>query len=136
MPTPTAVWPVLTFRDALAATEFLEEAFGFERAAVYTLDDDPTVVEHAQLNWPLGGGVMFSTAGKDDTPFGRRAPGNDLVYVVCTDPDGLLERAVGAGATVVRGLADEDYGSRGFTVQDPEGNLWSFGTYPGEVGPT
>jgi uncharacterized glyoxalase superfamily protein PhnB len=30
------------------------------------------------------------------------------------------------------GLRDEDYGSRGFTVRDPEGILWSFGTYPGE----
>jgi uncharacterized glyoxalase superfamily protein PhnB len=29
-------------------------------------------------------------------------------------------------------LKDEDYGSRGFTVSDPEGNLWSFGTYAGE----
>jgi uncharacterized glyoxalase superfamily protein PhnB len=32
----------------------------------------------------------------------------------------------------VRGLRDEDYGSRGFTVRDLEGNLWSFGTYRGE----
>lgn len=132
--TPTsAIWPVLTFRDAPAAIEFLESAFGFERAAVYARDDDdPTVVEHAELRWPLGGGVMFGTAGKDDSPFGRRTPGNDSVYVVCTDPDQLYERAVAAGATVVRELTDEDYGSRGFTVRDLEGNLWSFGTYAGE----
>jgi uncharacterized glyoxalase superfamily protein PhnB len=26
-------------------------------------------------------------------------------------------------------LKDEDYGSRGYTTRDPEGNLWSFGTY-------
>jgi uncharacterized glyoxalase superfamily protein PhnB len=75
---------------------------------------------------------MFGTAGKDDSPFGRRTPGNDSVYVVCDDPDGLFERAVAAGADVVRGLVDEDYGSRGFTVRDPEGNLWSFGTYAGD----
>jgi uncharacterized glyoxalase superfamily protein PhnB len=54
------------------------------------------------------------------------------VYIVCDDPDSLFERATGAGAEVVRGLRDEDYGSRGFTVRDPEGNLWSFGTYRGE----
>ncbi len=135
MGTSTAIWPVLTFRDAPAAIEFLEKAFGFERTAVYARDDDPTVVEHAEMRWPLGGGVMFGTAGKDDSPFGQRTPGNDSVYVVCTDPDELFERAVGAGATVVRGLTDEDYGSRGFSVHDPEGNLWSFGTYAGEGGP-
>jgi uncharacterized glyoxalase superfamily protein PhnB len=131
-----AVWPILTFRDAPAAIDFLEEAFGFERAAVYARDADDAVVEHAELRWSLGGGVMLGTAGKDDSPFGQRVPGNDCVYVVCREPDDLFERSVRAGATVVRDLTDEDYGSRGFSVRDPEGNLWSFGTYAGENGPT
>ena len=30
---------------------------------------------------------------------------------------------------VVRELSDTDYGSREFSVRDPEGNVWSFGTY-------
>ncbi len=126
------VWPILAFRDARAAAKFLVDAFGFEERAMYARDDDPSVIEHAELRWPLGGGIMFGTAGKDDSPFGARIPGNDSVYVVCDDPDALFERAAVAGAQVVRGLADEDYGSRGFTVRDPEGNLWSFGTYAGE----
>jgi uncharacterized glyoxalase superfamily protein PhnB len=127
----TSVWPVLSYRDARAAIAFLVEAFGFEERAVYARDDEPAVVEHAELRWPPGGGVMLATAGKDDSPFGRRQPGNDSVYVVCDDPDALFERAAGARAEVVRGLVDEDYGSRGFTVRDPEGSLWSFGTYAG-----
>lgn len=131
MASNTAVWPILTFRDAPAAITFLEKAFGFEPVMVHTRDRDPSVVDHAELRWPDGGGVMLGSAGSDDTPFGRRAAGNDAVYVVCTDPDALFERAVGAGATVVMELRDEDYGSRGFTVADPEGNLWSFGTYEG-----
>ena len=128
----TAVWPILAYRDAPAATRFLVDAFGFEERAVYRREGDPSIVEHGELRWPLGGGIMFGTAGKDDSPFGRRVPGNDSVYVVCDDPDALVERATAAGAEVVRGLKDEDYGSRGFTVRDPEGNLWSFGTYRGE----
>ncbi len=127
-----AVWPILSYRDARAAADFLVEAFGFELRAIYGREDDPSVVDHAELRWPLGGGVMFGTAGKDDSPFGRRAPGNDAVYVVCQDADALFARATAAGAEVVRGLADEEYGSRGFTMRDPEGNLWSFGTYSGE----
>ena len=126
-----SVWPILSYRDARAAIAFLVQAFGFEERAVHARDDDPTVVEHAELRWPLGGGIMLGTAAKDDSPFGTRRPGNDAVYVVCHDPDALLERAGSAGAEVVRGLVDEDYGSRGFTVRDPEGNLWSFGTYAG-----
>jgi uncharacterized glyoxalase superfamily protein PhnB len=45
------------------------------------------------------------------------------------EPDALFERATGAGAEVVMEPTDQDYGSRDFTVRDPEGNLWSFGTY-------
>ncbi len=127
-----AVWPVLSYRDACAALEFLVKAFGFEERACYAREDDPSIVEHAELRWPLGGGIMLGTAGKDDGPFGQRTPGNDSVYVVCKDPDRLFEQAVAADAEVVRWLKDEDYGSRGFTVRDPEGNLWSFGTYAGE----
>ena len=130
--TDAAVWPVLSYRDARSAIAFLRDAFGFEETAVYARDLDASVIEHAELRSPLGGGVMLGTAGKDESAFGRREPGNDSVYVVCTDPDGLFERAAKAGAEVVRELVDEDYGSRGFTVRDPEGTLWSFGTYSGE----
>ena len=123
---------MLTYRDAPAALDFLADAFGFEKPPATREIDDPSIVEHAELRWPLGGGIMLGTAGKDDSPFGQRQPGNDSVYVVCDEPDDSFERAAAAGAEVVRGLQDEDYGSRGFTVRDPEGNLWSFGTYAGE----
>ncbi len=128
----TAVWPIFAFRDARAAVTFLVDAFGFEERALYARDDDPSIVEHGELRWPTGGGIMFGSAGKDDSPFGRRAPGNHSVYVVCDDPDALFERATAAGAEVVGGLTDQPYGSREFTVRDPEGNLWSFGTYRGQ----
>jgi len=59
-------------------------------------------------------------------------PGMAAAYVVTDDPDGLFARAQEAGATIVTPLNDTDYGSRTFSVRDPEGNLWSFGTYRGE----
>lgn len=129
---PVYLWPTLTYQDAPAAAAWLAKAFGFELSAMHTAEDDPKVVHHAEMRWPLGGGIMFGTTAKDDTEFGKRLPGNDSVYVVTDDPDGLFKRAVDAGAKVVRDLYDADYGSRGFTVRDPEGNLWSVGTYSGE----
>lgn len=39
------------------------------------------------------------------------------------------KRARRADAEIVRPLADTDYGSREFMSRDPEGNIWSFGTY-------
>jgi uncharacterized glyoxalase superfamily protein PhnB len=67
----------------------------------------------------------------DDSVFGRMKPGMTSIYVVTDAPDAAFQRATAAGAEVVRELKDEDYGSRGFTVRDPEGTLWSFGTYRG-----
>jgi uncharacterized glyoxalase superfamily protein PhnB len=131
---PVHVWPCLCYRDAQSAIAILEAAFGFEEAVCYRRDDDPSVVVHAELRWPAGVGVMLASHGRDDSPFGRRAPGTDSTYVVCDDPDSLFARARRAGAEVVVGLRDEDWGSRGFTVRDPEGNLWSFGTYGGHTG--
>src|ERR671918_1980767 len=116
------VWPVLTYRDARAAIDFLSKAFGFEERAAYPREDDPSIIVHAEMRWPLGGGIMFGSAEKDDSPFGQKVPGNDSVYVVCDDPDGLFARATAAGAGGVRGLVDEDYGSRGFPVRHPPGH--------------
>ena len=125
------LWPCLTYTDAPAAAAWLERAFGLLLTASYAREGDPSVIEHAEMRWPLGGGIMFGTAGKDDGAFGSRAPGTSAVYVVCEDPDDLFARASAAGAEVVMGLTDTDYGSRDFSVRDPEGNVWSFGTYPG-----
>jgi len=131
-PNRGAVWPCLTYRDARAALDWLEKAFGFEPTAVHAREGDDAVIEHAEMRWPGGGGIMFGTSGKDDTVFGRRPVGETAVYLVCTDPDELYARAGAQGAEVVLELHDTDYGSRDFVVRDPEGNIWSFGTYAGE----
>ena len=89
-------------------------------------------VDHAELAWPAGGGIMLSSArepGTDD-PFPIR-PGTFGAYVVTDDPDGLCARARAAGAEITMELTDTDYGSRDFGARDPEGNRWAFGTYRG-----
>src|ERR1700710_1607558 len=117
------VWPTLRARDARALIKFLVGAFGFEETVVY---GDGDRVDHAQLSWPLGGGVMLGTARDDDFAL---PPGTFGAYVVVDDPDALYARAKAAGARIARELEDTDYGSRDFAARDPEGNLWSFGTY-------
>ena len=116
----------------MALIEFLENAFGFVRTAVYTetTDSGETLVSHAQLGWPEGGGVMLGTA-KPDGPWARE-PGTGGAYVVTDHPAEVYARAQAAGATITRELQNEDYGNREFSAEDPEGNLWSFGNYRGE----
>jgi uncharacterized glyoxalase superfamily protein PhnB len=124
---PPNVWPTLRARDARGLIRFLTEALGFEATVVYA---DGDTVHHAELAWPPGGGVMLGSTRENDT-WGVTQPGNFSAYVVTSDPDALHARAVAHGAKVTHELYDTDYGSRDFAIEDPEGNRWSFGTYPG-----
>jgi len=127
----TSVWPSVRCRDTRALIDFLVAAFGFEEQFSVPGEDGKGII-HAQIRWPGGGGVMLGDAEVGDAfhlalPFGPVS-----IYVVTDQPDALHDRAVAAGATIDKGLRDEEYGSRGFSATDPEGNLWSFGTYSGE----
>lgn len=130
--TSTGIWPTLIYRDAPAAIDFLVRAFGFTPSLVVPNQDDGSVIEHAQLLWPEGGGIMLGTAGRPGNKFSDRPTGTSSVYVVTATPDAVHDRAVAAGARVFEPLKDEDYGGRGFSVTDPEDNIWSFGSYNGE----
>lgn len=126
---PAQVWPTLRARDARALIRFLIDVVGFREVVVYGSED---VVQHAQLSWPAGGGIMLgSVRDSPDDPWALR-PGTFGAYVVTPDVDGLFARVVAGGADITQPLQDTDYGSREFALKDPEGNLWSFGTYRGE----
>ena len=127
----TFVWPSLVARNARALIDFYVDAFGFTISALYGEGDPIDHVDHCELLWPLGGGIMLGDDHSDGNGDPPMRPGTFLVYIVTNDPDSLYERAIAAGATHVRGLNDTDYGSREFAVKDPEGNQWSFGTYRG-----
>jgi uncharacterized glyoxalase superfamily protein PhnB len=122
------VWPTLRAYDARGLIRFLVEAFGFEETVVYGEGDR---VDHAQLSWPEGGGIMLGSVRDDGSPIPTQ-PGTFGAYVVTARPDELYERARAAGAEIISPPHDTDYGSRDFAARDPEGNRWSFGTYRGE----
>ena len=115
------IFPFMRFADSDAALEWLSRAFGFEELVVYRGDDGG--VHHAELS--LGPGIIM---------FGPGDPASQGVYVAVEDADAHYERAKSAGAEIVRELEDTDYGSREYTARDPEGHVWSFGTYRPEAG--
>jgi uncharacterized glyoxalase superfamily protein PhnB len=129
---PPQVWPTVRARDARALIRFLVEAFGFQETVVYGRGE---TVEHAELAWPEGGGIMLGSLRETSAETVPSAPGTLGVYVVTSHPDELCTRAMAAGAKIVRELYETDYGSRDFAALDPEGNRWSFGTYPGHPRP-
>jgi uncharacterized glyoxalase superfamily protein PhnB len=86
------VWPTLRARDARALITFLVDAFGFEATVVY---GDGDQVDHAQLSWPEGGGVMLGSVRKNDEDAHGRdqgstptRPGSFGAYVVTDHVDG------------------------------------------------
>ncbi len=131
--TAPTVWPALRFLDAPAAIRFLVDAFGFTEVLVVPGEAEG-VVAHAELGWPPGGGVMLGSTASAEGVHAELGAGVGSVYAVTDEPDALFARATAAGAAVVQRPRDEDHG-RGFTVRDPEGNLWSFGTYRGAPPP-
>jgi len=119
-------YPILRYRNAADALEWLEAAFGFSTIDVHRSEDGGIV--HAEVGYG-DGIVMVSDEPQGGDPDHGEHAGRGWVYIVTDQPDALFERATGAGAEVVRPIGDEDYGSRDFSVRDPEGNIWSFGTY-------
>ena len=128
----STIIPGHRYRNARAAIDWLCHVFGFERQLVY--EGENGTIAHAQLT--LGGGmVMLGTGKDDDYGKGFRSPlelggiETRSSYIQVPDADYVYARAVAAGAQVVRPLQDTPYGSREFTVKDPEGHSWTVGTY-------
>ena len=88
------------------------------------------MVDHAQLSWPEGGGIMLGSV-RGGRP-ARPDPGAFGAYVVTGQPDALYAAGPGGRREITAEPHDTDYGSRDFAARDPEGNRWTFGTYRGE----
>ena len=124
--------PCLRYRDASAAIEWLCKAFGFEKMLVVPEGKDR--IAHAQLSFGNG---MIMLGSLSDNAYGRLltqpheigGAQTQTVYAIVTDPDAVCARAKAAGAEIVIDIKDEDYGGRGFTCRDPEGHIWTFGSY-------
>jgi uncharacterized glyoxalase superfamily protein PhnB len=126
------VIPTMRYHDASAAIEWLCKAFGFEKCLVVP-GENGTIV-HAQLVFG-NGMIMLSSAQRNEFDRLVRPPrdlggvGSQSPYIIVEDADEHYGRAVAAGAEIVIDIKDEDYGGRGYSCRDPEGHVWSFGTY-------
>jgi uncharacterized glyoxalase superfamily protein PhnB len=124
--------PIVPYSNPREAIDWLERTFGAVATAVHPPERDQPL-KHAEVKVGGTGLVMINDADRDDTsPFAL--PGPVLLYVTVDDPDALHDRAAAAGAEIVMGLTDQDYGSREFAARDPHGNVWSFGTYRPSLG--
>jgi uncharacterized glyoxalase superfamily protein PhnB len=127
---PQVMYPCLSYRDPRAAMDWLKNTLGFEEHAVH--EGEKGSIAHAEFVLD-GQVIMFGSEAEPGSSLLGQPPSGSSIYIVVDDPDARYDRAVAAGADVERELRDEEYGSRGFTLKDPEGNFWSLGTYRPEV---
>jgi len=130
--TRSNVIPCMRYRDAPAAIDWLCTTFGFEATLVVPNEDGS--IAHAQLSFGNG---MIMLGSVFDTEFGRlmKQPAEigqfntQSSYLVVNDADKVYDNVKQAGGEILLEIKDEDYGGRGFTCRDPEGQIWSIGTY-------
>ena len=127
-----SIYVTLRYDDPRAAIAFLTGTLGFVEQHVVTGDDG--TVAHAELSFGDGVVMLGGRSGTPDTFDTGRA----VVYLAldsAEEVDAHHARATAGGAEVVQELVDQPYGSREYAVRDPEGNVWSVGSYRPQVKP-
>jgi uncharacterized glyoxalase superfamily protein PhnB len=129
--TVQSIYPTLRYDDAKAAIAWLRSAFGFEEHEIH--EDDRGGIAHAELKL-AGNLIMLGSVKKDAYGASPKRLGGVTggIYIAFESPaqvDACYARAKAAGAEIIRELSDTDYGSHDFGARDPEGHVWSFGTY-------
>ena len=119
----------VNYRDARAALDWLERAFGFEPMMVVVNADG--TIGHSEMRF--GDSMIFvGTEWAEDqkSPASLGGVNTQSLHMQVDDGlDALFARAVAAGAKPLREPADQFYGDRSAMVADPEGHVWSFGQH-------
>ena len=126
------ITPYLLYEDVDAAVDWLIAAFGFSER--FRMPGPDGKAMHAEIG--LGDGVvMMGNPGPGYQNPTHRGGATQLVYVYVDDVDAHFEVARSAGAQILREPADQFYGDRTYSAEDPEGHQWSFGQHVRDVGP-
>jgi PhnB protein len=129
-----AATPYLIVKGAAEAIEFYKRAFG--ATELLRMADPQGRVAHAEIK--IGDSVIMLA---DEHPaMGYRGPrslGGSSVSILLylEDVDTVFERAVKTGARALRPVANQFYGDRSGTLEDPFGHVWTVATHVEDVPP-
>ena len=129
-----SITPYLFVKDAAKAIEFYKNVFGAsERMRMPTPDGK---ILHAELQ--IGDSVIMLT---DENPkMGATGPqtlgGTSIsIHAYFENVDEVAQKAVEAGAKLIRPVKNQFYGDRTGTLIDPFGHMWSVATHVEDVSP-
>ena len=117
------------YADARTAIAWLGTTFGFEEQFVVPGDGDD--IAHAQLRF--GDSLMMLGSARTDeynlrTPRELHGAFTHKFHVHVPDPDAHYAHVRAANADIVLAPAATSAGGRAYSVRDPEGYVWTFGT--------
>jgi PhnB protein len=128
------VTPYLAVDDASQAIEYYKKAFGAKERVRMEAPDGK--IGHAELE--IGDSLVMLS---DPFPQATTRPPKELggtsasVFMYVEDVDAFVKRAVDEGATMTMEVADQFWGDRFGSVQDPFGHSWSIATHVEDVPP-
>jgi PhnB protein len=129
-----SITPYLIVKGAAAAIDYYKEVFG--ATELLRIPQPDGRVGHAELEFG-NSVVMLADEFPEMNTVGPQTLGNSpvgiLLYV--DDVDATFARAIAKGAKVQKPLADQFYGDRNGTVQDPFGHKWTIATHKEDVSP-
>lgn len=115
------VTPILVLERCAEAIEFYKKAFHAEELMRFPGQDGKSVA-HAEIR--IGDSILYMADAMPQFP----AFSSSLAIYV-EDCDTVFDRAVSAGARVLRPMADQFYGDRAGQIEDPFGQRWSIATH-------
>jgi PhnB protein len=120
--------PYLVIDGAAEAIEFYKRAFGARERTRMPMPDGK--IGHAEIE--IGDSVLMLA---DPFPQSSSRPPTELggavggVFLYVEDVDGVVQKAVDAGATVVTPVEDMFWGDRFGKIADPFGHEWQIATH-------
>ena len=122
------VTPYLILTGASDAIAFYKKALGAEE--VLRLGDPGGRVHHAEIK--IGDSrIMLADEHPEIQALSPKTVGGSpiSIHLYVADVDGAVERAVAAGAKLIRPVADQFYGDRVGGIEDPFGYRWFIATH-------
>ena len=128
------LFPYLRVKGADRAIDWYKRAFGATEK--FRLTEPSGRVGHCELLFGQAT-LMLSEEYPEHGLLGPQSVGGTSVtlHLHVDNADAMIDRAVAAGATLVRPPSDAFYGERGGTIRDPFGHDWLIGHNIEDVAP-
>lgn len=124
-----SVTPYLVVRGAAQALDFYARAFGAVEVLRLPMGG---LIGHAEIR--IGDSIVMLADEMEGYAGPQTIGGSPVSLMIYTkDVDAMFDRAVAAGATIRRPVADQFYGDRTGVLVDPYGHVWSIATHIEDV---